>query len=106
MLLHVVERVPGLDSTELEPFYRRLVQRSKRRLERAARPFTASGIRVRAEVRIGEAAREIVRATTAGRVDLLLMGSHRVRPGGRSAGWGTTSYKVGIFCQCPILLVK
>jgi nucleotide-binding universal stress UspA family protein len=105
-LLHVVQRVPGLASTELQPFYRGLVQRSQRRLKRAAEPFTARGIPVTVDVRIGDAAREIVRATTARRVDLVVMGSHRVRPGRRSTGWGTTSYKVGILCQCPILLVK
>jgi nucleotide-binding universal stress UspA family protein len=56
-------------------------------------------------VRIGAPAAEIVRAASRKRVDLVIMGSHRVRPG-RMGGWGTTSYKVGIFCQCPILLVK
>jgi hypothetical protein len=24
----------------------------------------------------------------------------------RGMGWGTTSYKVGILCRCPILLLK
>ena len=56
--------------------------------------------------RVGEPAAKIVRATQRERVDLVVMGSHKVRPGGRQRGWGTTSYKVGIFCQCPILLVK
>jgi len=37
----------------------------------------------------------------------VVMGSHKVKAvRGGSRGWGTTSYKVGIFCQCPILLVK
>lgn len=39
------------------------------------------------------------------RVDLLVMGSHKVKPR-PGQGWGTTSYEVGILCQCPILLVK
>jgi hypothetical protein len=30
------------------------------------------------------------------------MGSHKVRPGGRQRGWGTTSYKVGIFYYVSI----
>jgi hypothetical protein len=34
------------------------------------------------------------------------MGSHKVNPKRRGMGWGTTSYKVGILCRCPILLVK
>ena len=40
------------------------------------------------------------------KADLVVMGSHKVNPARRNRGWGTTSYKVGIFCQCPILLVK
>ena len=31
---------------------------------------------------------------------------HRVAPGRPDRGCGTTSYKVGILCRCPVLLVK
>jgi nucleotide-binding universal stress UspA family protein len=55
---------------------------------------------------IGEPAREIVKTAATKKIDLIVMGSHKVAPGPPSAGWGTTSYKVGIFCRCPILLVK
>lgn len=105
-LFHVVQGVSGLATGESEDFYRPLVARSEHRLRAAARPFIERGIDVRTEVRVGEPATEIVRATLRGAVDLVVMGSHRVRPGPRQPGWGTTSYKVGIFCQCPILLVK
>jgi nucleotide-binding universal stress UspA family protein len=105
-LLHVVERIPGLAAQELAAFYRRLGERAERALARTARALAARGVSARVEVRIGEPAREIVRATIGRRVDLVVMGSHRIRPGQRAVGWGTTSYKVGIFCQCPILLVK
>ena len=105
-LFHVIERVAGLGPAELETFYRPLVERSERRLRRAARPFIAEAIDARTEVRVGEPAMEIVRATLREAIDLVVMGSHKVRPGRRARGWGTTSYKVGIFCQCPILLVK
>jgi nucleotide-binding universal stress UspA family protein len=105
-LFHVIERVVGLGPAELEPFYRLLVERSERRLRQAARPFIADAIGARTEIRVGEPAMEIVQATLRQAVDLVIMGSHRVRPGRRARGWGTTSYKVGSFCQCPILLVK
>lgn len=71
-----------------------------------ARSFTSKGVEVSTQVRIGEPASEIVRATLRDAVDLVVMGSHKVKPGPRERSWGTTSYKVGIFCQCPILLVK
>ena len=105
-LFHVVQQVPRLTPGEMRTFYDRLVKTSRRKLARAAEPFTGKGIAVRNEVCIGEPAREIVRVAASGRADLIVMGSHRVNPKRRGAGWGTTSYKVGILCRCPILLVK
>jgi len=105
-LFHVIERVAGLGSAELEAFYRPLVERSERELRRAVSPFRKQGLEVSTEVRVGEPATEVVRATLRKGVDLVVMGSHKVRAGNGARGWGTTSYKVGIFCQCPILLVK
>jgi nucleotide-binding universal stress UspA family protein len=105
-LVHVVQQVPGLPPGEMRAFYDRLVKKSRRGLARAAKLFAARGITVRSEVLVGEPAREIVRAAAAARADLIVMGSHRVNPKRRGMGWGTTSYKVGILCRCPILLVK
>jgi nucleotide-binding universal stress UspA family protein len=105
-LLHVIQRVPGIAPGELDAFYQRLVRSSERQLGRTARKFSERGLDVRTEVRVGDPAAEIVRAAQRERVSLVVMGSHRVRRGDRRRGWGTTSYKVGIFCQCPILLVK
>jgi nucleotide-binding universal stress UspA family protein len=105
-LFHVIQRVPGIGPGELDAFYRRLVQSSERKLRRTARKFAERGLDVRTEVCVGDPPAEIVRAAQRERVDLVVMGSHRVRRGDRQRGWGTTSYKVGIFCQCPILLVK
>jgi nucleotide-binding universal stress UspA family protein len=90
----------------MRPFYQRLVATSRRRLAEATKPFAAEGLSVGTEVLVGEPAREIVRLAMARKADLVVMGSHKVNPARRNRGWGTTSYKVGIFCQCPILLVK
>jgi universal stress protein A len=103
-LLHVVHRIAHASLREFEGFYQELRRKSRRKLEAAARRFTAAGVPIRTVVVIGEPAREIVRASSARGVDIVVMGSHKVVPGGR--GWGTTSYKVGIACPCPILLVK
>jgi nucleotide-binding universal stress UspA family protein len=105
-LFHVIQRLTGLAPGELEEFYRLLVARSERNLGKVARAFTSKGVEVNTQVHIGEPAAEIVRATLREVVDLVVMGSHKVTPGRGERGWGTTSYKVGIFCQCPILLVK
>jgi len=42
----------------------------------------------------------------ANRVDLIVLTSHKIDLAHPAEGWGTTSYKVGILCQCPVLLVK
>ena len=105
-LLHVIQQVADAPVKELAPFYRRLVTASERRLAHAARPFTGAGCRVTTEVCIGQPAREILRTAARMRADVIVMGSHRVRPGRPASGWGTTSYKVGLLCPSPILLVK
>jgi nucleotide-binding universal stress UspA family protein len=105
-LLHVIQSVEKLPPGELKGFYGRLAKISTQKLERAAAPLARHGVRVRTEACIGEPAREIIRVALRSGVDLIVMGSHKVRPGRPEARWGTTSYKVGIFCQCPILLVK
>jgi len=105
-LVHVVQQVPRLTPGEMRAFYDRLVNTSRRKLARTSKLFAVRGIAVRSEVCVGDPAREIVRAAATARADLIVMGSHRVNPKHRGMGWGTTSYKVGILCRCPILLVK
>jgi nucleotide-binding universal stress UspA family protein len=105
-LLHVVQRVAALAPRELRGFYQRLVKTSQRRLTLAAKPFVARGISVRVEVLIGEPVAEILRLAVVREADLVIMGSHKVSADRRSRGWGTISYRVGLLCQCPILLVK
>jgi universal stress protein A len=105
-LLHVIQSVQNIPPAEMRDFYARLARVSARTLEGVAQRFAAKRVKVTTEVCIGEPARDIVRVAARDRVDLIVMGSHAVRPGRPSAGWGTTSYKVGIFCRCPVLLVK
>ena len=106
ILLHVVEQIADTPAAELSAFYRRLLRRAQRRLEVLATPFARAGIPVSTEASIGQAARDIVRTAARRKVDLLVLGSHRVRLDRPALAWGTISYKVGIFCQCPVLLVK
>jgi nucleotide-binding universal stress UspA family protein len=106
ILVHVIQQVRGLPPGEMRAFYDRLLKTSRRKLASAAKLFAAQGITVRSKVLVGEPAREIVRTAADARADLIVMGSHRVNLKRRGLGWGTTSYKVGILCRCPILLVK
>ena len=105
-LCHVVQRVRDVPAAELRDFYRRLEATSVGTLTRVAKRFTARDVPVDNVVCIGEPAREIVRLASGRRIDLIVMGSHKVRAGRWATGWGTISYKVGVFCRCPVLLVK
>ena len=105
-LLHEIQRVAGLSARELGAFYHRLVRTSEQKLARAGRRFASRRVRVETSVIIGDPPREIVRASLRRRADLIVMGSHRINPSRPATGLGTTSYKVGLACRCPVLLVK
>jgi len=101
-----VQRVRDIPAAGLRDFYRRLETTSIGTLTREAQRFTARDVPVDTIVCIGEPAREIGRLASGRRIDLIVMGSHKVRGGRRATGWGTISYKVCVFCRCPALLVK
>ncbi len=105
-LLHVIQDIAGASTRELRSFYKTLERRSRGTLARAAKRFVDAGVATGAIVVIGDPAREIIRVAAARKVTLIVMGSHRVMPGRSGRGLGTVSYKVGIGCPCPILLVK
>lgn len=105
-LLHVIQRVEHVPARELRGFYARLRRAARRRLEQIGRRLGRHVPAPRIVVLIGDPAPEIVDHAARHRVDLILLASHKVRPGSRARGLGTTSYKVGVFCQCPVLLVK
>ena len=106
-LLHVIQRIEHIPLGEMQAFYRRLETHAQRRLRLAARRFATKRVEVELVVLIGMPARDIVRHAEAKKVDLIVMSSHKItsptRPG---YGLGTTSYKVGILCRCPVMLVK
>lgn len=104
-ILHVIHRVPGLPTAELQPFYKRLRRQAEGVVARAAAALAASGLRVRHMVTVGEPGREILRVAAARRADLIVLGSHRLDPRA-GEGLGTTSYRVALACRCPVLLVK
>jgi nucleotide-binding universal stress UspA family protein len=106
ILCHVIQSVRDVPSAELRKFYNRLEATSAGTLARVAKRFKAREVPADTVVCIGEPAREIVRLAAGRRIDLIVMGSHKVRAGRWATGWGTISYKVGIFCRCPVLLVK
>jgi universal stress protein A len=105
-LLHVVEKISGMPSAELRKFHKQLAEKARRTLARAAKTLSDEGIPNHSVVLIGDAAVEVVRYASDQGVDLIVMGSHSVHTEDVERGWGTTSYKVGLMCQCPVFLVK
>jgi nucleotide-binding universal stress UspA family protein len=105
-LVHVVEKIAGLPGAELRRFHEGLAKRARKTLERHAKAFSREGVPVTISVLLGKAPAEIVRFAMSQEVDLIVMGSHCVRADDEARGWGTTSYKVGLLCQCPVFLVK
>lgn len=102
-LLHVVHAVPDIPSTELRSFYARLRRRAHEHLHRLADEMPAEDVRT--VVTVGDPANDILAHVNKARVDLIVIGSHRLarRPG---HGLGTTSYRVAIQCPCAVMLVK
>jgi nucleotide-binding universal stress UspA family protein len=95
-LLHVIHGLAGVG--RLQGFYRRLVKTSRRELDRVAKRFASQGVSVSAEVCIEEPAREIVRAAAKNKVDLMVMGSHKVNPA-RGRGWAATRQRPPASCS-------
>jgi nucleotide-binding universal stress UspA family protein len=105
-LLHVVHRIEALPAGELGTFYARLRRKAEAALRTHARRLVRLGVACRVEVLLGTPATAIVEYAARRRVDLIVMGSHRINPRARPARWGTTSYRVGVLCRCPVLLIK
>jgi universal stress protein A len=104
-VLHVIQRIAHLPQAELQRFYARIRRKAEVKLARACRTLGRSAVRSRGRIVIGEPYQDILRLAATARVDLIVLGSHRIglRP---ALGLGTTSYRVGILCRCPVLLVK
>jgi nucleotide-binding universal stress UspA family protein len=105
-LLHVIQRIEGIPAAELREFYAKLDATARRRLAALGRRLGGRVRAVRCEVIVGDPAADIARFAARRRMDLIVMGSHRVEPGRPGRGLGTTSYKTAILCRCPVLLVK
>lgn len=104
-LVHVVEPLSG-SSVLLKAFHRSLMARAVRKMEFMAAPLRRGGLHVAPIVTMGRRAPTIVRLAMTHRIDLLILGSHRIDLEHPSSDWASVSYKVAVLSQCPVLLVK
>ena len=100
-LLHVIEPIPHTDARELADFYATLEAKATRWMHRLT--TLTAGPRVSAKIVYGKRARTIAEFAHKQRSDLIILSSHRVKPG---SGFPSISYEVAVLASCPVLLIK
>ncbi len=105
-LLHVIETIADTPFDEFEEFYLRLERHAQEGLQKMIVPYEGGSAQLEPRLVYGNRAREIIRCAEESAVELIVMTSHKVDLEDPTSSWGTISYKVGIFAQCPVLLVK
>ncbi|HLX10465.1 MAG TPA: universal stress protein [Thermoanaerobaculia bacterium] len=105
-LLHVIETIDHMEFDEMADFYRKLEARAAARMAVLVERFVGAGVRARFEIVFGKRAESILEQTAGGKIDLVVLSSHRVDREHPALGLGTISYQVAIVARCPVLLVK
>jgi nucleotide-binding universal stress UspA family protein len=105
VLLHVIETIPGLGVDEEKAFYGRLNKMAETHLEGIARRLSERRVACRRRVLYGHRARAVADEADALAVDLIVLTAPPV-DSRNVAGWGSLSWKIGVLCRCPVLLVK
>jgi nucleotide-binding universal stress UspA family protein len=106
VLLHVIELLHGMPRTEEPEFYDRLETAATEHLEKHLIGLKEHGIPCRKEITFGARAAEVVRFAQSMGADLIILTAPRLDPDYPAEGWGSLSFKLGIFASCPVLLVK
>ena len=105
-LLHVVEVIPGLPMEEEATFYGRLERVARNQIQQLGKRLEAHKVPYQIEVRFGKRATETVRYAAEAAADLLVVTAPPVDPANPAAGLQSMSYTIGLFAQCPVLVVK
>jgi nucleotide-binding universal stress UspA family protein len=106
VLLHVIELLHGMPRTEEPAFYDRLETAATEHLEKYLIGLKEHGIPCRKEIVLGVRATEVMRFARSMGADLIILTAPRIDPDYPEEGWGSLSFKLGIFASCPVLLVK
>ena len=106
ILLHVIETVEHLQFDELKEFYQRLDRSARKGLQEFSEKFVSNKLQIDQSLVYGHRTKGIIEYAIENRVDLIIMGSHRIDPDRPGHDWSTISYSVAILSPCPVLLVK
>jgi len=105
-LLHVIQTIVHATFEEFEDFYKTLGEKAQSSMDALIDQYHGREVVIEPNIVYGERVEQILSIATDHNVDLIVMNSHRIRPGDPIHGWGTLSYKVGVLSQCPVMLVK
>jgi nucleotide-binding universal stress UspA family protein len=106
VLLHVIEVIAGLSLEDEEDFYWRLERTASLHLEKLGARLKRRKVPWHSEVTYGNRGPAIVRYARDCGADLIVLTSPKFDPKNLRSSWGSLSYKVGLTCSCPVLLVK
>lgn len=106
LLLHVIETIQDTPFDELKDFYAKLEESAKGKLQETAEQLQSSDLEVKTEVRYGERVKEILACADDFNAEMIILQSHRIDPDKPGESIATISYKVAVFCRCPVLLLK
>ena len=106
VLLHVIETIEHVPFEELKPFYQRLENSARKRMQELSQNFISKKLKIDQALTYGHRTREIVDYARANGIDLIVMASHRIDPERPGHGWSSISYAVAIAAPCAVLLVK
>ena len=106
ILLHVVEKIPGLSIAEERPFYDRLEQAAHDHLEMLGRQLEEKGLRWRGIVCLGHRVEEIAEWARQEQADLVVVTTPPPAADDTRAGLASLSFRVGLVAPCPVLLAR
>jgi len=105
-LLHIIETISDAPFDELEDFYQRIEERSRREMASLAAPLASEEFAVRQEIIYGHRARQIVSWAEREGVDLVVVSAQKLDPERPREEWLNLSHAVALLARCPVLLVK
>ena len=105
-LLHVIEKIQGLDEGDDQAFYRRLQHNAEQKLAELVADAAKLGLEAEGRVTVGKRPLEILTCARDMDISLIIMNSTKIDLNQPYQGVDSTSHSVAVFAQCPVLLLK
>lgn len=108
IVFHAIEKISylGEEDRELAQWYADLERDLHSKLQAEIAYFKQRKIQARGELSAGVAWRSVIEYAEANQVDLLVIGSHGTHTPEGALILGTTSHKIALVANIPILIIK